>query len=222
MRKQVIIVLFMLLFASVLATALVVVRWIYSGQPAFVFLIWNLFLAWLPLLMALTAAALRRFPVLSWVIGAAWLLFLPNAPYLLTDLGHLGRWGDAPYWYDLVLLLVFALTGLLLGFVSLKIMHQLVQNRLGALAGWLFAIVALSLSSLGVYIGRFLRWNSWDILLQPHHILADLLALLHQPWVHRQAYVFSMALAVVLICGYVVLHMSPTQELQPAPNRTLK
>lgn len=222
MRRQIIIVLSMLLVVSTLATALVAVRWFYSGRPAYLFLIWNLFLAWLPVLMALAAVALRRIPVLLWASGAAWLLFLPNAPYLLTDLGHLGRWGNAPYWFDLLLLLVFALTGLLLGFVSLKVMHQLVQERLGQVAGWLFAIVTLSLSSLGVYIGRFLRWNSWDMLVQPSHVLGDLFALLHQPWVHRQAYVFSLTLAAVLICAYVVLHITPPQKPQPIENRTNK
>lgn len=222
MRKQLIVTLFMLLLASILATSLVVVRWLYSGRLAFVFLVWNLFLAWLPLLMALAAATLRRFPAVSWAIGAGWLLFLPNAPYLLTDLIHLGRWGDAPFWYDLLLLLVFALTGLLLGFVSLKIMHELVHAFWGHFAGWLFAISTLSLSSLGVYIGRFLRWNSWDILLQPGQILGDLLALLSQPWAHRQAYIFSLALTVVLVCGYVVVHSSPVQEPQRVINdRTL-
>lgn len=218
MRKQIIIVLLMLLFASMLATALVAARWFYSGRPAYLFLIWNLFLAWLPVLMSLAAVALRRAPMLAWASGAAWLLFLPNAPYLLTDLIHLGRWGDVPYWFDLLLLLVFALTGLLLGFVSLKVMHQLVRHRLGQVAGWLFAIVALSLSSFGVYIGRFLRWNSWDMLLQPNHVLGDLFALLHQPWVHRQAYVFSMSLAVVLICAYAVLSMTPSPEWQRIKN----
>lgn len=213
MRKQIVVVLLMLFLASLLATALVAARWFYSGQPAYLFLIWNLFLAWLPVCMALAAVALRRVAVLSWASGIAWLLFLPNAPYLLTDLMHLGRWGDAPYWFDLLLLLVFAFTGLLLGFVSLKVMHQLVQDRLGQVAGWLFAVLSLSLSSLGVYLGRFLRWNSWDMLVQPSHVLSDLFALLHQPWVHRQAYVFSMTLAAVLICAYAVLHMSST----PAP-----
>lgn len=222
MRKQLTVVLSMLLLASMLATALVAGRWFYSGRPAYLFLIWNLFLAWLPVLMALAAVALRRVPVLSWASGVAWLLFLPNAPYLLTDLGHLGRWGDAPYWFDLLLLLVFAITGLLLGFVSLKVMHQVVHDRLGQVAGWLFAIIALSLSSLGVYIGRFLRWNSWDMFVQPAQVLSDLFALLHQPWVHRQAYVFSMTLAVVLICAYVVLHVSAEQQPQRIENRTIK
>lgn len=214
MRKETIPVLFALCFTSFLAVALVGVRWIHSGHPAFLFLIWNLFLAWLPLIFAVATVALRRLPPLSVAGGASWLLFLPNAPYLLTDLLHLGRWGGAPFWYDLLTLLVFAFAGLLLGFVSLEMMRAIVQERFGRLAGWLFAITALVLSSIGVYVGRFLRWNSWDALLRPTEILADLWLLLQQPWVHRQAYVFSLGLAAVLVCAYIVLTLTPRMQAQ--------
>ncbi len=215
MRKQLIVILIALFMASLLATALVAVRWLHTGRPAFAFLLWNLFLAWMPLLAALLLPALRRFPALLVPGAICWLLFLPNAPYLLTDLLHLGRWGDVPFWYDLLLLLVFAITGLLLGLVSLKIVHALVEELMGPITGWLFALVTLCLSSLGVTIGRFLRWNSWDALLRPLDVLADLLSLLQQPWVHRQAYAFTAGLAVVLVCGYIVLHYTPHVAARP-------
>lgn len=214
MHKKIVPVFSALVFASVLATALVAVRWIFSGRPAYMFLLWNLFLAWLPPALALLATSLRRPRLLVFIFGAGWLLFLPNAPYLLTDLLHLGRWGGAPSWYDLLMLLVFALTGLLLGFVSLEMMHGLVHRRMGRAAGWLFAFAALALSSLGVTIGRFLRWNSWDAILQPDAIIVDLLALLQQPWAHRQAYAFSLGLAAVLACAYIVLVQTPRVQRQ--------
>lgn len=214
MRKENIPVLFALSFVSLLAVALVAVRWIHSGYPAFLFLIWNLFLAWLPLTMAMAAIALRRLPPLALASGAGWLLFLPNAPYLLTDLLHLGRWGGAPFWYDLLMLLVFAFAGLLLGFVSLGFMQSLVEEHFGRVAGWLFAFTALVLSSVGVYVGRFLRWNSWDAILRPTEIVVDLWRLLQQPWVHRQAYVFSLGFAAVLVCAYIVLYLTPRMQVE--------
>jgi uncharacterized membrane protein len=214
MHKKFVAVFSALVFASLLAVALVAVRWIYSGRPAYLFLLWNLFLAWLPPTLAVLATSLRRPRLLAFIFGAGWLLFLPNAPYLLTDLLHLGRWGGAPFWYDLLMLLVFALTGLLLGFVSLEMMRALVHERLGRLAGWLFALTALALSSIGVTIGRFLRWNSWDALLRPGEIIFDLLAVVQQPWVHRQAYVFSLGLAAVLVCAYIVLTLTPRMQAQ--------
>lgn len=214
MRKEIIPILIALIFTSLLGVALVAFRWTYSGAPAYLFLIWNLFLAWLPLLAAILMVMLRRTPILLITTGICWLLFLPNAPYLLTDLLHLGRWGDVPFWYDMLLLIVFAITGLLLGSVSLRIVHSIVDGMVGRASGWIFAFVTLSLSSLGVYIGRFLRWNSWDALLRPADVIGDLLTLLQQPWLHRQAYGFSIGLAAVLICAYIVLHFAPRMTQQ--------
>lgn len=194
-----------LILASLLSTALVVVRWIYSGYPAYLFLVWNLFLAWLPLLAALAVYGLRRNLLLALCLALFWLLFLPNAPYLLTDLLHLGRAAGAPLWYDMLLLLAFALTGLLLGFASLELMHNLVAGHLGPFSGWLFAVTCLALSSVGVTIGRFLRWNSWDAVLRPSSLLSDVLQLLSSPWAHRTLYIFTLLLALLLALAYVTL-----------------
>jgi uncharacterized membrane protein len=200
-----IVTLLTLILASLLSTAIVAVRWFYSGAPAYLFLLWNLFLAWLPLFAALTAYGLRRRPLLAVGPAVFWLLFLPNAPYLLTDLMHLGRGVGVPLWYDLLMLLTFALTGLLLGFASLELMHNLVTERLGIVSGWLFAASCLGLSGVGVTIGRFLRWNSWDAVLRPTSLLADLLALLVEPWTHRTFYVFTLLLTMLLVVAYTAL-----------------
>lgn len=200
-----IVTLLALIFASLLSMAMVAVRWFYSGIPAYLFLLWNLFLAWFPLFAALTTYALRRRPLLAMGPAVLWLLFLPNAPYLLTDLLHLGRGVGVPLWYDMLMLSTFALTGLLLGFASLELMHNLVAERLGAISGWFFAGSSLALSSVGVTIGRFLRWNSWDAVLRPTSLLVDLLRLLAEPWTHRTFYVFTLLLALLLSLGYVTL-----------------
>jgi len=192
--------------ASIVSTLLVAARWWYSGVPAYFFLIWNLFLAWIPLLLALAAVRLQRRILLFAIMVAVWLLFLPNAPYITTDLLHLGRWshsGAPPLWVDLLLLLAFSLTGLWLGLTSLGIMQSLVGRRWGQAMGWLFAVVALSLSSLGVYIGRFLRWNSWDVVAQPAGVLADLHAILFNPLANRSAWAFSALFTLMLLSLYV-------------------
>lgn len=192
--------------ASAGATSLVAARWWYSGTPAYLFLVWNLFLAWVPLLAALAAVRWRRHILPCTVMGSLWLLFLPNAPYITTDLIHLGRWshpGAPPLWYDLLLLLAFALIGLGLGFYSLGAMQALVSRRYGWAAGWFFVVVTLNLSSLGVYVGRFLRWNSWDLLLRPAGVLADLHAILLNPLANRGAWAFSAFFTAVLLSVYV-------------------
>ncbi|HET9905023.1 MAG TPA: DUF1361 domain-containing protein [Anaerolineales bacterium] len=143
-----------------------------SGTVHYAFLIWNLFLAWIPFIIAYITytAPLRRQQIYIVVPVAAffWLIFFPNAPYILTDFQHLaGVWRDVPVWYDVMLLLWFAFTGLLLGIVSLFLMQEVIRREFGHWVGWGFVAIVVALSSTGIYMGRFLRWNSWDILRNP-------------------------------------------------------
>lgn len=166
-----------LLALSAFAVAAVVVRVGYSGTREGVFLTWNLFLAWIPFVLALLVydGSRRGAPRLPLVAGAAvWLLFLPNAPYLLTDYKHLEAWSGAPVWFDVVVLSAFAWTGLALGFASLYLMHRVAARVLGPATGWALVPVVLALCSFGVYLGRFERWNSWDVFSNPRGLLAQL------------------------------------------------
>ena len=107
-------------------------------------------------------------------IGGNVVAIFPNAPYILTDLFHLYPRTGIPQWYDLILILSFAWNGLMLGSASLFDMHELVKSRLGWLRGWLFTGFTLALGSFGIYLGRFERWNSWDILQQPFRLFSDI------------------------------------------------
>ena len=165
-------VLVSLAFSTAVCLGLLGLRVTYSHRLVYTYLAWNLFLAWLPMLCALAAYnAGKRRSRLSWLVVAgcalAWLLFFPNAPYILTDLLHLQARADAPLWFDLVLLLAFAWTGFMLGLVSLVLMQALVRRAAGAVASWAFAVAVLGLSGFGIYLGRFLRWNSWDVFFSP-------------------------------------------------------
>lgn len=157
-----------LLAASALCVALVEIRTHETGDPYYRFLVWNLILAWVPLALAVAAyaRARRRVDLLVAVLLVPWLLFFPNAPYLLTDFIHLGE-GPAPLWYDALMLSAFAWTGLLLGFASLYLVQMILRRALGATVAWIGVLGALGLASVGVYVGRFVRFNSWDALLHP-------------------------------------------------------
>ncbi len=165
--------------ATLLSLVLLRIRTMFSETMNYDFLVWNLFLAWIPLGLAYLAssAAIKRRHVLIILPAAStlWLLFFPNAPYILTDLMHLGYpKSDMPLWFDTLLLMWFSWTGLLLGILSLFLMHDIVRRTFGRIAGWAFVLGIGALSSLGIYIGRFLRWNSWDILLHPQARMAEL------------------------------------------------
>ncbi len=197
-----------LVLISAFSVALVAARIWYSGQITFIFLVWNLFLAWLPLTFAWLALRWQKRPFIALPMFFLWLLFLPNAPYLVTDLIHLQARAPVPLWYDLILLLNYALIGILLGFVSLRIMQGIVNGRFGPAAGWLFAFFALSASGLGIYIGRFLRWNSWDIFLRPMPLLQDIWVQLFQP----RTLAISGMLALIMILAYIVFSLTPAQS----------
>lgn len=157
-----------LLAASALCVVVEEIRTYETGDAYYRSLVWNLFLAWVPLVLAVAAyvRARRRIDLVVALLLVPWLLFFPNAPYLLTDFVHLGE-GPAPLWYDALMLSAFAWTALALGFASLYLVQMVVRRALGATVAWAGVVAALALASVGVYVGRFIRFNSWDALLHP-------------------------------------------------------
>lgn len=198
-----------LALASCFAIVLVALRMIATGTPHFRFLVWNLFLAWLPFLFAELAHHVRKRRVLLAAIGFLWFIFLPNALYIVTDLMHLRPYLAIPLWYDAIMIFSFALTGLLLGFLSLQRIHALVTARFGRWVGWLFAGITLAFSSFGIYVGRFLRWNSWDVFTNPTHLLTDIGRNLLTPHLGLKTAVVSLLLCAVFLLTYAVLVMWP-------------
>ncbi|WP_075344149.1 DUF1361 domain-containing protein [Tenacibaculum agarivorans] len=135
----------------------------------FSFLLWNLFLAVIPYVISeltkkIASTKLSKFKLI-FILGI-WLLFLPNAPYLITDLIHF-KTGRYMIWYDLFLLFTYANTGLLLAILSIYSMYTVVVNQWNSQVGETFTISVFFLSGFGVYLGRFLRFNSWDIITSP-------------------------------------------------------
>ncbi|GAB3824420.1 DUF1361 domain-containing protein [Hymenobacter jeollabukensis] len=190
-----------------LSTVLIVFRVFWTHHITFVFLLWNLFLAAIPLGLSLLLGLLTPNARRRWLlpVGLLWLLFFPNAPYILTDLLHLGQYPGVPRWYDLTLILTAGWNGLMLGYASLLDMQRFVEERLGWATGWVFSTVALTLSSYGVYLGRFLRWNSWDILTNPFSLAYDILGTLLHPASHPRAWGVTVLLGAFLLLGYLTL-----------------
>ena len=194
-----------LLFSSALACAILVTRVRLSHSLTYAFLVWNLFLAWAPYYWSLaTAAMARRRPAAWWRLlapAALWLLFFPNAAYLVTDFVHLRPKGPIPLWFDIGLIAVFAWSGCFLAVASLRTIQALVAAYLGRIVSWLFVAAVVGLNGLGIYLGRFLRWNSWDLFLNPHGVLSDALTIVAHPIENRQATgVICMFGALLFVC----------------------
>lgn len=138
-------------------------RMIKSESLSYIFLAWNLFLALIPWwisnsLKTKNQLQLKHIPLLGF-----WLLFLPNSPYILTDLFHLKPRPCLPLWFDLVLVLSFALIGVIVFLKSLKDILGILRMHVSAFAFTVLTPVIFWLISFGLYLGRYLRFNSWDI-----------------------------------------------------------
>ena len=203
-RNERLVVLAGLGVASALCLGLELVREHRYGVYDFRFLIWNLILAWIPLLLALLVYDRYRRGRSLLVLAPAlvlWLLFLPNAPYILTDFKHLVPSPVVPLWVDIVVIAAPAWTGMLLGFLSLYLVQAVVRSLAGARVAWVTAVAVLGLASFGVYLGRVLRWNSWDVLTHPR-LLSDLDVVFVDP----RAIGMTVLLASFLTLSYLVLY----------------
>lgn len=181
-----------------------------DAQDTFSFLVRNLLLAWIPFVIALCMDALKlsgkSFRIAFPLACLVWLVFFPNAPYLLTDFQHLRLYTDSEQlWFDVVLVIWFAFTGLFLGLLSLHLMHRLVRLEFGQVAGWIFVLVVAVLSAVGIYLGRFLRLNSWSAFQNPARLWTDLLKILHSSSIRPAAFIGLYALLLVFI--YLLLHV---------------
>jgi uncharacterized membrane protein len=199
--------LYPIALSSLLACVIFAGRVYLSRSWTYHFLIWNLFLAWVPYVCSLWAAWLhQRHPGRWWYLlipCSLWLIFFPNAPYIVTDLLHLRERPHVPMWYDIGLLVTFAWTGCFLGFISLRTMQTLVKDFVGRIASWAFAFVVLGLSGIGIYLGRFQRFNSWDLFLNPGEVLTDVVSWLIHPRHHLQTFGVSILFTTILVVCYL-------------------
>lgn len=204
---------FLALF-TVYCVSLIGFRYVWTGKATFSFLLWNLFLAWMPILFSSLAQYWEQRPsrlLLTAATFIPWLLFLPNAPYIVTDLVHLRPRSSVPYWYDILLMASFAFHGLVLGFFSMKQMHSVLSVRLRPLYAWTIMVLSSIGAAYGIYLGRVLRWNSWDILRHPMRIAVDCLRPFIHPFAYKEAVVMTVVLSAFLFGGYLVMRAG-TQE----------
>lgn len=195
--------------ACAVCIGLVFARVAYSESGERLGLIWNLFLAWIPFTLAffVHAVSWRRaalYLVIP-VIAFLWLIFFPNAPYMLTDLQDLARRSaGAPLWYDVIIVVWCSWTGMLLGIISLYLMQDIIVRSFGRTAGWLFVFVISGLSSFGVYIGRFVRLNSWDILQNPAETAQEIVGIVIDP--SRRLAAFTLLYTIFFLFVFLLLY----------------
>jgi uncharacterized membrane protein len=184
---------------------MILIRLRFAGQAdtysTYAFLIQNLLLAWIPLVIALLVQGLalprRLMVIVVPICSVVWLLFFPNAPYLLTDFQHLRLYSDDPkLWFDVIMVIWFVFTGLLLGLASLYVMHRVIRRLFGGIVGWAFVAIAALISGIGIYVGRYLRLCSWEVFLYP--------AKLGRALVKHRAQIADPFAYIALYAGFVL------------------
>jgi len=173
-----------LMVITIIASFFVLCRVIYQDSIRYVFLIWNIFLIWLPFYFSLIYTNYSfKAKYSPYIIGILWLIFYPNGPYIITDFIHLSSYNfygnkvfgfpfnsSLSIWYDFFLISIFVIIGLVLSFISLSIMHKDIEKKYNYLLGWIFIIIICIVSSFAIYLGRFTRVNSWEFVTNPLYL----------------------------------------------------
>lgn len=203
---------FGLLFASLAFTMfMLLVRVILTDSIFGLFLVWNLFLAGLPLFFAMWLRQVRADggnPLLQMFLFISWLLFFPNAMYIVTDLFHLKMRLPVPLWFDTILLFSAAWNGLLLGFKSLSVVQQLFTEMFNKTVGAMLAVGCMFLAGYGIFLGRYIRWNSWDVVTNPLSLASDIAGHLMRPHHHLFMYGFVFLFGSFMCLAYFAMHRS--------------
>ncbi|OFY82755.1 MAG: hypothetical protein A3F72_20005 [Bacteroidetes bacterium RIFCSPLOWO2_12_FULL_35_15] len=194
--------------SSIMSILLLYFRIQWSGNLHFAFLVWNLFLAWIPFLCALALTELQKGANSKYVLlllFCLWLVFFPNSPYILTDLFHLTPKVDVPLWFDLVLILSFAWNGLILGYTSLFEVHAFLNKFFKKGTVWCFITGIMILSGFGIYLGRYPRWNTWDIVNDPIDLFSNIFNLLIHPLNNTRMVGVTFFFSLFLMVSYLTL-----------------
>ena len=189
-------------------------RMIVTTSLQYIFLPWNLFLAFIPYWITSRMIANSRVTgkeVKLFVTLSVWLLFIPNSFYIITDLFHFTNIRSAPKWFDLLLIFSFAWNGIVLGIVSVRKVEVLLSSLLKNKSFSVFIVlVVMWLNAFGVYIGRYLRFNSWDIITNPFDLASDIGYMMIHPF--RNAYSWGMILCYSLFMTFLYFTIKKLSE----------
>lgn len=170
------------------------------------FLVWNLFLAFIPFCVTLYLRSKTHLSKTNlFTCFTIWLLFLPNAPYIITDLLHFKRSISHFWWLDILMLTSFAINGLILFYMSLLDMEILLKKHLSSREVNILLILVFFSTGFGIYIGRFLRFNSWDILQNPEVLISSIFDIITKPYQHIEAWAFTVCFASFLCLTHYLI-----------------
>lgn len=209
----------MLAVSIIFTMALLAFRIIYSGNLSYIFYVWNLFLAVVPIMLSRRIQAMQVPTKKTFLLLFLWILFLPNAPYVVTDLFHYRERWPVPKWYDLMIVTSASWNGLMAGFISVMQVESFFSKRLSTTKTKLLTAVVFLLCGYGIYIGRYLRFNSWDILTAPWNLLSISARHFLEPVEHLVVWKFTLLFAVML--GIIYQSIKQLSLAEPRSAQTM-
>lgn len=195
--------------SSLVSVILYAITSVENGEAAYSYLLWNLALAWLPLLLVMWLVRVLRSRLWSsWLpllLTVIWISFLPNSFYMITDFIHVNEISRVNLLFDVVMFTSFILNGVVLGYLSLCLVHQELIKRLSRRTSAALVGGVLLLASFAIYIGRDLRWNTWDVLFNPASVIFDVSDRLLNPGAHPQVFSTTLSFFILLTSVYVII-----------------
>lgn len=220
-KKELLSIFIICLFTSFIAVAMAVFRMYNSQSIRYTIYVWNLFLAWIPLVFSISIHmkyyninSNEKSPLIIYLLMFVWIMFYPNAPYIVTDFIHINTSNyifkiedtleferNFWIWYDFILIASFAWVGFIIGFISLYLNQALIKINYNGLISWIFVVITSFISGYGIYLGRFIRWNSWDIISNPLGLFESIIKNFS-----TEALAFSFAFGLFLLLTYILLY----------------
>jgi len=197
-----------LMVSCAFSCLLLAARIFITGDWTYLFLVWNLFLAFIPFAITQWLSRSNNYAqrkMKTVIVLFIWLLFIPNSFYILTDLFHLDKFESAPKWFDLLLLFSFAWNGIVLGIVSIRRTEIILENVTGRSFSLFIIFIVMWLNAFGIYIGRYLRFNSWDILTQPFSLFKEMFEVLFHPLRNKMEWGMIAVYAVFMTMLYITI-----------------
>jgi uncharacterized membrane protein len=197
-----------LMISCEFSMVLLFIRILGTGYLSYGFLAWNLFLGYVPYFISgwLTQhkeVFQSRIKLLGVLL--CWLLFIPNSFYILTDLFHLYKMGNGHSWFDLTLIMSFAWNGILLGVLSMQQMEKLLKSTKGRYVSGIVIAAVMWLNAVGVYIGRYMRYNSWDVITNPFALCSEVFEMMINPYDYRYVWAMTVCFGAFMVIIYYTI-----------------
>lgn len=195
----------MLLISIAFTITLVCIRFFITDDPQYFFYPCNLFLATIPLAISRTLKKYKRINVKVSMLLFLWLLFFPNAPYLITDVFHFEQRPPIAFWFDLLIVISGAWNGVTIGITSLMQVERFLSKHIKAKWRQPATVLLILLCSYGIYLGRYKRYNSWSVVTRPGDIAHTIISHIAEPWEHVQAWLFTFLFSALLGIMYFTI-----------------